>query len=68
MPNKTILHFTAGLKRRFGEYLFSIKEGFRTIEKWLRTILWNVMIYPRRSLLHEVLALRKILYIFSFLL
>jgi len=37
----------SGLKRRFGEHLFSIKEGFRTIEMWLRTILWNVFIYPR---------------------
>jgi transposase len=38
----------SGLKRRFGEHLFSIKERFRTVEMWLRTILWNVMIYPRR--------------------
>jgi transposase len=38
----------SGLKRRFGEHLFSIKEQFRTIEMWLRTILWNVMIYQRR--------------------
>jgi transposase len=38
----------SGLKRRFGEHLFSIKEQFRTVEMWLRTILWNVMIYPRR--------------------
>lgn len=37
----------SGLKRRFGEHLFSIKEKFRTVEMWLRTILWNVMIYPR---------------------
>jgi len=37
----------SGLKRRFGEHLFSIKEGFRTVEVWLRTILWNVLIYPR---------------------
>ena len=38
----------SGLKRRFGEHLFCIKETFRTVEMWLRTILWNVMIYPRR--------------------
>lgn len=37
----------SGLKRRFGEHLFSIKEGFRRVEMWLRTILWNVVIYPR---------------------
>ena len=38
----------SGLKRRFGEHLFSIKERFRIMEMWLRTILWNVMIYPQR--------------------
>jgi len=37
----------SGSKRRFGEHLFSIKEGFRKVEMWLRTILWNVLIYPR---------------------
>ena len=37
----------SGTKRRFGEYLFSLKEKFRSIEIWLRTILWNVLIYPR---------------------
>ena len=37
----------SGTKRRFGEYLFSSKEKFRSIEMWLRTILWNVLIYPR---------------------
>jgi transposase len=37
----------SGTKRRFGEYLFSIKTRFRSIEVWLRTILWNVLIYPR---------------------
>ncbi|MGC9384989.1 MAG: IS5 family transposase [Kosmotogaceae bacterium] len=37
----------SGLKRRFGEHLFSIKERFRTVEMWLKTILWNVLIYPR---------------------
>jgi hypothetical protein len=37
----------SGLKRRFGEHLFSIKERFRRTEMWLRTILWNVVIYPR---------------------
>jgi transposase len=37
----------SGLKRRFGEHLFSIKENFRRVEMWLRTILWNVLIYPR---------------------
>jgi hypothetical protein len=37
----------SGLKRRFGEYLFSLKEKHRHVEMWLRTILWNVLIYPR---------------------
>jgi len=37
----------SGTKRRFGEHLFSVKERFRTLEMWLRTILWNIMIYPR---------------------
>ncbi len=37
----------SGTKRRFGDYLFSIKDKFRSIEVWLRTILWNVLIYPR---------------------
>ena len=37
----------SGLKRRFGENLFSIKEQYRLVETWLRTILWNVLIYPR---------------------
>lgn len=37
----------SGTKRRFGEYLFSIKEKHRRVEIWLRTILWNVLIYPR---------------------
>jgi Transposase DDE domain len=37
----------SGLKRRFGEHLFSINEQFRRTEMWLRTILWNVLIYPR---------------------
>jgi transposase len=37
----------SGLKRRFGEHLFSIKERFRSVEMWLMTILWNVLIYPR---------------------
>jgi len=37
----------SGLKRRFGEHLFSLKERFRSLEMWLRTILWNVVIYPR---------------------
>ena len=37
----------SGVKRRFGEYLFSVKEVFRRVEVWLRTILWNVLIYPR---------------------
>jgi len=37
----------SGTKRRFGEYLFSIMEKNRRIEMWLRTILWNVLIYPR---------------------
>jgi len=37
----------SGAKRRFGEYLFSVKDRFRKFEMWLRTILWNVMIYPR---------------------
>lgn len=34
-------------KRRFGEVFISIKESFRKVEIWLRTILWNVLIYPR---------------------
>jgi transposase len=37
----------SGLKRRFGEHFFSIKERFKRVEMWLRTILWNVVIYPR---------------------
>ena len=37
----------SGTKRRFGEYIFSIKEKHRCVEMWLRTILWNVLIYPR---------------------
>lgn len=37
----------SGTKRRFGEYLFCIKTQFRRIEVWLRTLLWNVVIYPR---------------------
>ena len=37
----------SGLKRRFGEYVFSIKENYRMIEIWLKSILWNVFIYPR---------------------
>ena len=37
----------SGIKRRFGEHLFSLKERFRSLEVWLRTILWNVLIYPR---------------------
>lgn len=40
-----------GLKQRFCEHLFSIKEQCRLAETWLRTILWNVLIYPRRELL-----------------
>jgi hypothetical protein len=53
---KKNVHFTmrcivecifSGLKRRFGEYLFSLKEKNRVVEMWLRTILWNVLIYPR---------------------
>jgi transposase len=34
-------------KRRFGEYLFGLKEKNRCVKMWLRTILWNVLIYPR---------------------
>jgi len=37
----------SGLKRRFGEYFFSRTDQNRTIEMWLRTIMWNVLIYPR---------------------
>ena len=37
----------SGTKRRFGEYLFSVKERFKLVEMWLRTILWNVLIYSR---------------------
>jgi transposase len=53
---KADVHFTmrcivecifSGWKRRFGEYLFSINENNRHAEIWLRTILWNVVIYPR---------------------
>jgi transposase len=53
---KKHVHFTmrcivecifSGMKRRFGEYFFSVNEKYRKIEMWLRTILWNVMIYPR---------------------
>jgi len=53
---KKHIHFTmrcivecifSGMKRRFGEYFFSVKEKHREVEMWLRTILWNVLIYPR---------------------
>lgn len=37
----------SGTKRRFGEYMFSLKEKNRCVEMWLRTILWNVLVYPR---------------------
>jgi hypothetical protein len=37
----------SGTKRRFGESFFSKTDRFRRIEAWLRTILWNVLIYPR---------------------
>lgn len=37
----------SGTKRRFGEYLSSLRENYRRVEMWLRTILWNVLIYPR---------------------
>lgn len=37
----------SGTKRRFGEYFFSINERYRQVEMWLKTILWNVLIYPR---------------------
>ena len=37
----------SGMKRRFREYLFSKKEKHRCVEMWLRTILWNILIYPR---------------------
>jgi len=37
----------SGTKRRFGESFFSKTERSRKIEAWLRTILWNVLIYPR---------------------
>jgi len=37
----------SGTKRRFGEYLSSLRENYRRAEMWLRTILWNVLIYPR---------------------
>ena len=37
----------SGMKRRFGEYLFSLRERYRRVEMWLRSILWNVLIYPR---------------------
>jgi transposase len=34
-------------KRRYGETLACIRDDFRVIEVWLRTLLWNVTIYPR---------------------
>lgn len=37
----------SGQKRRMGETLASIKNEFREIEVWLRTLLWNTIIYPR---------------------
>ena len=37
----------SGMKRRFGEYFFSLRERYRQVEMWLRSILWNVLIYPR---------------------
>jgi hypothetical protein len=37
----------SGLKRRFGEYFFSRTDRNRIVEMWLRTIMWNVFIYPR---------------------
>jgi transposase len=37
----------SAMKRRFGEIVHSINEGFRKTEVWLRVILWNVCIYPR---------------------
>ncbi|RKY01381.1 MAG: IS5 family transposase [Spirochaetes bacterium] len=37
----------SGAKRRFGDSFFSIKEKYRMVEMWLKTILWNVLIYPR---------------------
>ena len=36
----------SGTKRKFGDYLFSVKDKFWGVEVWLRTILWNVLIYP----------------------
>jgi len=53
---KEKVHFTmrcivesifSGTKRRFGEHLISLKEKNRVVEMWLRTILWNIFIYPR---------------------
>jgi hypothetical protein len=37
----------SGTERRFGDLLSSVKEEFRKVEAWLRTILWNMCIYPR---------------------
>jgi transposase len=37
----------SGTERRFGDLLASIKEEFRKVEAWFRTILWNLCIYPR---------------------
>jgi transposase len=37
----------SGMKRRMGETLASIKNEFREIEAWIKTLLWNVTIYPR---------------------
>ena len=34
-------------KRRYGDALASIRDDFRILEAWLRTLLWNISIYPR---------------------
>jgi len=37
----------SAMKRRYGEIVHSIKRKYRKVEIWIRTIIWNVCIYPR---------------------
>lgn len=37
----------SGMKRRYGEVIHSIKRKYRKVELWIRTIVWNICIYPR---------------------
>lgn len=37
----------SAMKRRYGEIVHSIKMKYRKVEIWIRTIIWNVCIYPR---------------------